>query len=258
MQFTEAEILAQVTAFMLPFLRVSSMLVSIPVFGVHVVPVKLRIVLSILITILIMPLIPAIKPVAEIFSLQGFLVVVQQVVLGITSGFILQLVFAAVIFAGQSIAYGMGLGFASMIDPQNGQQVPVIAQLYSVTTTLTFLMLDGHLILIKMLADSFVSLPISSDGFDKHDLWSIVVWSGHIFSDGLLLAMPVVMSLLLVNVTFGVASRAAPQLQIFSVGFPITLMLGMFLMWLTLPNLLDEFSELLNQAFQLIKDIMRL
>ena len=126
-----------------------------------------------------------------------------------------------------------------------------------ITTTLLFLSLDGHLLLIKLLVDSFISLPVGQI-FDLNDVWSIIAWSGRIFSDGLLLSMPVIISLLLVNVIFGVASKSAPQLQIFSVGFPITLMLGILLIWITIPDVLALFPDLLNEGYDLIKQLLRL
>lgn len=204
-----------------------------------------------------MPLLPPL-PSVEMFSYPGFMMALTQVMIGLTTGFILQLVFAAVIFAGQGIALSMGLGFSMMVDPQSGQQVPVIAQIYTVTTTLIFISLDGHLLLIQMLLDSFKTLPIGIDGIDKAGIWSIVAWSSRMFAGGLLLAMPVIASLLLINIIFGVAARAAPQLQIFSVGFPVTLMLGMLLVWKTLPDVLDQFSGMLTDAYDLIGQLLRL
>ncbi len=251
MNFTEEQILGQVALFIWPLMRISALFVSMPLFSIHAVPARVRLILSVVITLVVMPLLPAL-PAVEMFSYTGFMMAIAQVVIGLTSGFILQLVFAAVVFAGQGIALSMGLGFSMMVDPQNGQQVPVVAQIYTVTTTLIFISLDGHLLLIQMLLDSFKSLPISVDGIDKAGIWSIIVWSGQMFSGGLLLAMPVIASLLLVNVIFGVAARSAPQLQIFSVGFPVTLMLGMLLIWKTLPDVLDQFSGLLTDAYDLI------
>jgi flagellar biosynthetic protein FliR len=221
------------------------------------VPARVRLILAVALTFVVMPLLPAF-PVVDLFSYEGIGMAITQVMLGLSSGFILQLVFAAIIFTGQGIALSMGLGFASMVDPQNGQQVPVVAQLYVITSTLMFLSLDGHLLLIKMLLDSFISLPIGMDGLSKTDIWAIIAWSSQLFVGGLLLAMPVIVSLLLVNVGFGVAARAAPQLNIFSVGFPVTLMLGMLLVWLTLPDVLDQFSGLLTNAYDLIGQLLRL
>jgi flagellar biosynthetic protein FliR len=197
-------------------------------------------------------------PTVEMFSYTGFMMAIAQVMIGLTTGFILQLVFAAVVFAGQAIALSMGLGFSMMVDPQNGQQVPVVAQIYTVTTTLIFISLDGHLLLIQMLLNSFKTLPIGIDGIDKAGIWSIIAWSGQMFAGGLLLAMPLIASLLLINVIFGVAARSAPQLQIFSVGFPVTLMLGLLLIWKTLPDVLDQFSGMLTDAYDLIGHLLRL
>ncbi len=238
-------------------MRISAMFVSVPLFSIQAVPPRVRLILSVVITLVVMPLIPPLPPV-EVFSSTGFMIAIAQIMIGLTSGFILQLVFAVVVFAGQAIALSMGLGFSTMVDPQNGQQVPVLAQLYTVTTTLLFIGLDGHLLLIQMLADSFKSLPIGVDGIDKAGIWSILEWSSRMFGGGLLLAMPVVAGLLLVNVIFGVASRAAPQLQIFSVGFPVTLMLGLMLVWKTLPDMLDQFSGMLTESYDFIGQLLQL
>jgi flagellar biosynthetic protein FliR len=238
-------------------MRISAMFVSMPLFSIRAVPARVRLVLSVAITLVVMPLLPPL-PAVEMFSYTGFMMAIAQVLIGLTSGFILQLVFAAIVFAGQGIALSMGLGFSMMVDPQSGQQVPVIAQFYTVTATLIFVSMDGHLLLIQMLLDSFKALPIGIDGIDKANIWSILMWSSRMFAGGLLLAMPVVASLLLVNVTFGVAARAAPQLQIFSVGFPVTLMLGLLLIWKTFPDVLDQFSGMLTDGYDLIGQLLRL
>lgn len=257
MNFTEAEIIGQVALFIWPLLRISALFVAVPLFSMQAVPARVRLILSVAITFVVMPLLPPL-PAIDMFSYAGIMTALAQVVIGLASGFIVQLVFAAVVFAGQGIALSMGLGFASMVDPQNGQQVPVIAQLYVITTTLIFLSLDGHLLLIKMLIDSFTSLPVGMDSLSKTDMWAIIAWSSRLFAGGLLLAMPVIVSLLLVNISFGVATRAAPQLNIFSVGFPVTLMLGIVLIWLTLPDALDQFTGILSDAYDLIGEVLRL
>lgn len=257
MDFTEAQIQAQVASFIWPLLRISALFVAVPLFSLQAVPARVRLILAVALTFVVMPLLPNF-PEVDLFGYEGISMAITQIMLGLSSGFILQLVFAAIVFAGQGIALSMGLGFASMVDPQNGQQVPVVAQLYVITSTLMFLSLDGHLLLIKMLLDSFTSLPIGMDGLSKTDIWAIIAWSSQLFVGGLLLAMPVIISLLLVNVGFGVAARAAPQLNIFSVGFPVTLILGMLLVWLTLPDVLDQFSGLLTDAYDLIGQLLRL
>jgi flagellar biosynthetic protein FliR len=256
MNFTETQLLSSMAMFVLPLMRISAMFVTMPVFSTRTIPAQIRVILSGTLAFIVMPLLPPL-PQVEMMSYAGIMIGIQQVAIGLTTGFILQMVFAAVTFAGQGVAYGMGLGFASMVDPQNGQQVPVIAQIYMILTTLLFLSLEGHLLLIKLLVDSFTSLPMGQI-FDLNDVWSIIAWSGRIFSDGLLLSMPVIISLLLVNVMFGVASKAAPQLQIFSVGFPITLMLGILLVWVTIPDFLELLPNMFNDAFGLVKQLLRL
>lgn len=256
MNFTEAQLLNTMAMLIFPLMRISAMFVSMPVFSVKATPARVRVILAGVVSFIVMPLLPPL-PQIEMLSYEGIMIGIQQVAIGLTTGFILQMVFAAVVFAGQGISYGMGLGFASMVDPQNGQQVPVVAQIYMILVTLLFLSLDGHLLLIKLLVDSFSTLPVGQI-FDLNDVWSIITWSEHVFSDGLLLSMPIVVSLLLVNVMFGVASKSAPQLQIFSVGFPITLLLGILLMWATIPNLLELLPDMFNDGFGLLKQLLRL
>ncbi len=213
---------------------------------------------SLAITLVVAPLIK-IPPGLEIFSYDGLMVTIQQLMIGLMSGFVLQITFAAVVFGGQAVASGMGLGFASMVDPQDGQQVPVIAQFYVVICTLLFLVMNAHLLIIEMLVDSFKTIPIGLDGFDKADLWMLLEWSRQLFSVGLLLSLPMIASLLFVNISFGVATRAAPQLQIFSVGFPVTIALGLFLMWMTLPDVVAFISEdMLTDAYEFIGQLLKL
>jgi flagellar biosynthetic protein FliR len=257
MTFSEDELLAYLAAFVWPFFRISSMFISIPVFSVRSVPAKLRLMLSLLITIVISPTLPA-MPVVDLFSFQGWMITVQQIALGLTTGFILQMVFSIMLFAGQSIAYSMGLGFASMVDPATGVQVPVIAQLFVICSSLLFLGLNGHLLLIEMLAQSFTSMPVADHGMDKQDLWMVVAWSSQIFAGGLLLAMPIIATLLFVNISFGIASKAAPQLQLFGVGFPITILLGMVLIWICLDGMLEGFGEILQQSYGYLSHLLRL
>jgi flagellar biosynthetic protein FliR len=257
MNITEDQILGMLASFIWPFFRIGSMFIAIPVFSVKAVPAKVRVITAFLITLVIIPVLP-IMPDIEMFSYQGFMVSIQQIVLGVTAGFILQMVFSVMLVAGQSIAYSMGLGFASLVDPATGIQVPVVAQVFIISASLLFLSVNGHLLLIEMLVQSFTTLPVAEVGLDASDLWRVISWSSQIFAGGVLLALPVMATILLVNISFGVASRAAPQLQIFGVGFPITIMLGMVLIWIMLPEILEGFSDILSNGFALISEILRL
>jgi flagellar biosynthetic protein FliR len=181
----------------------------------------------------------------------------QQVLIGVLMGFILQMVFAALIFGGQVIAYSMGLGFASMVDPANGVQVPVVAQFYLILATLLFLIFNGHLLSIELIADSFATMPVAVDGITRNGLLEVVAWGSRLFTGGLLIALPIVGAMLMVNMGMGVVMRAAPQLNIFSIGFPITMLLGFALIWVTLPNVFSVFNGILDEAFQHLMLLLR-
>lgn len=254
---TETELFTWVAAFIWPLIRISSLLLTMPLVSMRAVPATVRIVIAIILTLFMMPLLPPMASV-EMFSYTGLIIALQQLLIGIVIGFILQVVFAAVVFAGQGVALSMGLGFAVLVDPSNGEQVPVVPQFYVMVTTLVFLGVDGHLVVLKMLLDSFVSLPIAKVGFSLDDIWVIAAWTSRLFAAGLLLAMPLVVSLLLVNIAFGVASRAAPQLNVFSIGFPVSLFLGILLIWLSLPSILDEFPGILVEAYDFIEKLLQL
>lgn len=256
MNFSQDELLGYAASFIWPLFRMGSLFISIPVFGISGVPARVRVLAGVAITLVIFPVLPP-APVIPLFSFQGWMVAVQQVGIGICTGFILQMVFSIMMVAGQYIAYSMGLGFASMVDPTTGVQVPVIAQIFAVSASLVFLSVDGHLLALEMLAQSFHTLPIALYGLGKNDLWRIILWSSRIFADGVLLALPIMATLLFVNISFGVASKAAPQLQIFGVGFPITIILGMILIWMGLPDLLQGFAVILHEGFALAGQLLR-
>lgn len=256
MNFTEQELLEQIALFFWPFVRISSLFMAIPVFSARTTPVKIRIIFSFLVAIIIMPLIPK-MPAVELMSYTGVMVTIQQMAIGLATAFILQLVFAVMLVAGQSIAYSMGLGFASMVDPISGVQVPVVAQILIISASLFFISVNGHLLLIEMLVESFTTLPVGVIGLTKADLWAIIMWSEEMFAGGVLLSLPIMSIILFINMSFGVASKAAPQLQIFGVGFPITIMLGLVLIWVGLPHIIDIFELIMAEGFQFVKQVLR-
>ncbi|MCK5830007.1 MAG: flagellar biosynthetic protein FliR [Methylococcales bacterium] len=257
MNITEAQILTALASFIWPFIRISSMFISIPVFSIRALPVKIRVIAAFLITLVVIPLLPD-SPKIALFSYQGFMVTLQQLFIGVSTGFVLQMVFSVMLLGGQSIAFSMGLGFASMVDPASGIQVPVVSQVFIVTSNLIFLSVNGHLLLIEMLVGSFNTLPVGLIGIGLDELWLIIKWSSQIFIGGVLLALPIMAALLFVNISFGVAARAAPQIQIFAIGIPITIMLGMVLIWVSISNSLDVFSNVLTDGYRLIEELLKL
>lgn len=257
MSVTEEALISYITGFLWPFLRISAMFLAMPIISVATIPSRYKVIISMIITSVILPTLPA-MPVVDVFGFQGWMVTIQQIALGFCSGFILQMVFSMLLFAGQSIAFSMGLGFASLIDPSTGVQVPVIAQLFIIMASLLFLSIDGHLLLIEMLAQSFHSMPVAMVGLDKADLWRLIIWSSLIFANGVLLGLPLMASMLFVNISFGVASKAAPQLQLFGIGFMVSIMVGMLLIALSLSNMLDVFADMLREGFGFISQLLRL
>jgi flagellar biosynthetic protein FliR len=171
------------------------------------------------------------------------------VVIGVAMGFILQMVFGALVVGGQAIATSMGLGFAATIDPQNGVQVPVISQFFLILATLVFLALNGHLVLIETIVESFYLWPIGSGPLPENLAMHTVTWIAEVFKGALLIALPAVAAILLVNLAFGVMTRAAPQINIFAVGFPITIIAGFIMIMLSLPVFLPQFAALLEAGF---------
>ncbi len=230
------------------FARIAALLMVAPVFSASMVAPQVRIIIAVALTIIIAPLLPA-PPAIDPLSLRGGILTVQQLLIGVAMGFAMQMVFDALIIAGQAMAMSMGLGFAVAIDPQRGVNVPVVSQYFVMLATLVFLSLDGHLLVVQALVDSFEALPVGGGTLSSAGAWSIVAWGSEMFAGALRIALPAMVSLLIVNLSFGVISRAAPTLNLFAVGFPITMTLGFLIMMTTLPGAVAAFVELLNSAF---------
>ncbi len=256
MHFTTAEITAWVGSLLWPFLRISAMLMAAPLFGARTVTVRIRLAFAFVLALVIAPLLPT-PPAVDPLSLAGLVISAQQILIGLCMGFVLQMVFSALTQAGETLALSMGLGFASMIDPQQGVSVPVVSTYFLIMSTLIFLALNGHVALIELTLLSFHSLPIGIEGIVRENLWAIVSWGSSMFVFALLVALPAVASMMLVNLSMGVVTRAAPQLNIFAVGFPMMILLGFILLLLTLPVLLPQFTELLAEAFGLLGELVR-
>ncbi len=255
MHFTGTQITGYIGSYLWPLFRVAALIVSMPIFGTVLVPTRVRLILALVLTGVIVPLLPA-SPVVDPFSVQSVMIIAQQIVIGVAMGFALQLVFNAVTTGGQIIAMQMGLGFASMVDPQNGTQVPVLSQFYLLMVTILFLGFDGHLVLIQMLVDSFHIVPIGMNGISQNGMWTLVSWGSEMFAGAVWLALPAVASLLVVNIAFGVMARAAPQLNIFAIGFPVTLIMGFVVIMFTLPTVVPQFSVLVSAGFSLIGRVL--
>jgi flagellar biosynthetic protein FliR len=234
-----------------PFVRVGSCFMVAPAFGALFVPPRVRIVLAGAVALIIAPLVPSPAGI-EPFSAAGCVITAQQALIGVALGFCLQLVFDAVTLAGQLLANSMGLSFAFNLDPIHGAQTPVLGQFYSILVMLTFLALNGHLRMIEILVAGFHTLPVGTTGLGPDGLWSVVEWGSALFSGALTVALPGVTALLIVNIAFGVMSRAAPTLNLFAVGIPVTLVFGLGIMLIGLPTVQSGFVRLLEDAMMLL------
>ena len=249
--FSSGEIEAWVAAFLYPFLRILALMSSAPLFSHASVPVPLRIGLALAISTLVaIPLAGA--PFVPPFSAAGGVLVVQQVVVGVGIGLAMQLVFAAVTLAGDLVGLQMGLSFASFIDPQNADQTPIVGGFLSLILMLVFLAINGHLALVAALVDSFRVMPMTPDGWAALDAMRLVEAGAGVFATGLALALPVIGALLLVNLTLGVLTRTAPQLNLFAVGFPITLAVGLVMLLLAMPFALPALQQALERGLTLL------
>ena len=228
-----AQLEAWLAAFLFPLVRILAWLGADPLFGNRAAPVSVRVALGLVLTVAIVPVLPPAPPVA-LSSGEGLLILAQQVVIGAALGFMLRIVFAILEFAGQFMGLQMGLSFATLIDPVNGAQTPVVAQFMVIIAALVLFAFDGHHLILEALVESFRLLPIGVQPLSGLDFVTIVGFGAEIFRLGLKIALPVTAALLSTNLAIGMMTRAAPQLNIFAVGFPLTLVAGFVALYFTL------------------------
>ncbi len=241
-----ATLLDTLVVFLLLSIRISAMILVAPLFSASSVSIPIRIVIAVSSAIMLMQAIKA--PRLDILSPDGVFAMAGEAVIGAAIGFIFQIGFAAVSLAGEQISTSTGLGFAAMIDPQTGSQSPVVNQFLSILMLLTFLTLEGHHILLKLLAASYEVLPIGGAFLGPKAIIGIAKAGALIFSAGMLASLPIVVGLFLVTLLIGILTRVAPQLNIFSVGFAITILAGLVLLLVSLPNLTTSMANILNET----------
>lgn len=247
--FSSAEINAWIVAYFFPLARILALLAAAPPFNNAALSVRVRLMLGLAIAIAITPALPPIAPLEPASGI-GLWILAQQLLIGFAMGFSLRLVFSAVDLAGNMIATQMGLGFATFYDPQNTAQTPVVSEFMGLLTLLIFMAINGHLMLIATLAHSFTVIPISATA-PASGTWLNLANAGVVvFSSGLLLALPILVALLITNVALGVLSRAAPQLNLFAVGFPLTLALGFAMLIISMSYLGAPLQLLFEHGLQ--------
>lgn len=257
MTFDDAQIAVFIQQYFYPLARIGAMFMVMPILGARTVPARVRLVLAFLITLMTVPLIPPI-PVSPTLSLASLIFVFQEIVIGVLAGFLFQIIFQVFVLSGQFMAMKMGLGFASMNDPTNGVQTTALSQFFLMLTTMMFVSINGHTVLIKLLVESFSSMPPGVWTLKPTMFLELVSLSTWLFSAALVFALPVLTSLLFVNIAFGVMSRAAPQLNIFAVGFPFTLVMGLVLVYVGLINFSTAFENVVSFGYLQLESFLGL
>ena len=244
--FTEAQLIAWLAPLFWPFVRVLALFSALPVLGQRSVPARVRIGLALLIVVAAQPSLPA-MPEVPLDSALAFLLVVQNVLVGLTLGFAVRVVFAAVEFAGELVGLQMGLNYAGFFDPASGGQVTATGRFFGTLVGLLFIVINGHLLVVAAVVQSFRVFPVAPEPFAFLRALQPQVWGSEVFSLGLWIALPIVAMLLFVNLVLGVISRVAPQMNVFAIGFPMTLGVGLLGMLFTLPMMELPFTMALER-----------
>jgi len=242
---TYAQLNAWLTAFLWPFARIAALIAAAPMLGHRSIPARVKIALAAFITLTVAPTLPP-MPQATVFSAAGVWIMAMQFLIGAALGFTMQLVFTAVEMAGTLVGLQMGLGFATFFDPTSNASSQVISSFLNMIAMLAFLAYNGHTQVIAALIESFQSVPIAAAMYGPPGFRTLAQWGGSIFTAGLLLSLPVVVALLVANLSLGILNRAAPQIGVFQIGFSVTLMVGMLLLMLMLPNMIPFFAHLVD------------
>jgi flagellar biosynthetic protein FliR len=241
MDLLSSNLMDLISDYMLAFMRVSGLFIAMVGISARTVPTPVRNLLAVLLTLMVVPMLPPV-PITDIVSLGTFFEVIKQLIIGIAIGFISVMVVDTFVLAGQIIAMQTGLGFASIVDPVNGVNVTTIGQFYLILATLIFWMVDGHLLLINMIVISFEAFPIDGPWWTGEQFKQIAHWGAWMFISAVTISLAPIVSLLIVNLSFGVMTKAAPQLNIFSLGFAIAQITGLVIIWITLSNQMYHFN----------------
>ncbi|MGB1109375.1 MAG: flagellar biosynthetic protein FliR [Gammaproteobacteria bacterium] len=243
--------------FLIHFVRVGAVFSVAPILGSSSIPAQLRVAVAVPVTAWIAYVsgTPGDLAAMDPLSISGFIFIAGQFAIGIAIGFVLRMVFSALEIGGQIISMQMGLGFAEMSDPQTGARVPTVGHLYNVLGTLIFIGLDGHLLLIKLLLDSYHLLPISAGGLPPLGARELAHWGSAMFQGAVMLALPAMAALLAVNLATGVMTRAVPQFNMM-IAFPLILLMGLVVLLVTLPQVDEQLQGMLESAWETIGRVL--
>ena len=247
--FTDTQVIEWISPLLWPFLRVLALFGALPVFAQRGVPARVRVALAFLIAFCAQASLPA-MPVIPLDSAPALLAVVQQLLIGLSMGFAVRIVFSAVEFGGELIRLQMGLNFSGFFNPMTGGEATATSRFFGITVSWLFIVTGGHLMLINAVVMSFDAFPVGPEPFAFLRAVQPQVWGGEVFRLGLWIALPMIATLLFVNFVLGIIARVAQQMNIFSIGFPITVSVGLVGMLLTLPMMQLPFTMALERMLQ--------
>jgi flagellar biosynthetic protein FliR len=242
--------------FIFPLTRILGLLATAPMFNNAALPVNIRLVAGLAIAFALTAALPAPPPIPA-GSWLGLAVIAEQLIIGTMMGLALRIAFTALDVAGELIGLQMGLSFATFFDPSSGGETPVMSEFLGLITILVFLAMNGHLLTITLLAESFTLLPLSTTPFHATAFSSFLTTSAMMFSLGVMLALPLITALLVTNISLGVLSRVAPALNLFAVGFPVTLALGFVVLLLSLPYIGAAMESVFSRGFTAMEMLLR-
>ena len=251
---TSAELQTWIASFIWPLTRILGVLSVAPLFGNASVPARVKISLGILLAMVITPGVPAV-PALDPMSWAGLLILAQQLVIGLAMGFAIRIVFAGIEMAGEITGMTMGFGFAVFFDPQTRARSSSISQFLALLMLMIYISSNLHLLVLSTLAQSFEMLPISGHILSNNGFHQVVSLGGRIFSAGVQLSLPIITALLITNAALGILTRAAPQLNIFGIGFPITIGVGFIMLGAVLPYLTNPIIALIQEGINAMGQI---
>lgn len=256
LSITSAQLDAWLALFVFPLARILGLMATAPIFNNVGTPTRVRLMAGLAISLALTPVLPP-MPAIPAGSWIGLAMIAEQTLIGILMGYALRLAFVTVDVAGELIGLQMGLSFAVSYDPQNAGQTPVLTEFMGLITSLIFLAMNGHLMILAVLAESFSLLPVSIQPPHAAGLATLMRWSSVVFASGLMLALPLIAALLITNIALGVLSRIAPQLNLFAVGFPITMGVGFLVLMFLMPYFGAAMDQLFHQGFNAMEQILK-
>ncbi len=244
---SEAQLTAWLSPIMWTFLRTLAVFTSAPVFSSKAFPVRARIGLAFFVALAAQPTLEGL-PVISITGSGALGAVMQQVFVGLAIGFSIRVVFAAIELAGEVVGFQMGLSFASFFDPSLNTQSSAVARFFGHMATFMFVVMNGHMLVLMTVIKSFHSFPVDENFLEAIKRMKVLDLGAELFASGLWMALPMVGMLMFANLALGIVSRVAPQMNIYAIGFPITLTVGLIGMAATLPMLDQPFLALMSRA----------